>query len=932
MMATHSGPPLKTSGAASPSPTLQTSDVWHALAPDRVLESLGTTVEGLRGPEAAQRLAQLGPNVLERAANDGLLVLVWRQINNPLVWVLIGSTVLAVALGKVADGLVVLAVVVLNSIIGFVQEHRAGRAIAALSAMVPENATVRRDGRSSTVPLAKLVPGDVVLLAAGDRVPADMRVLAAKNLRADEAALTGESAPVEKTVAAVATDATIGDRTCMVFGGTLVTYGAGTAVVVATGNRTELGRISAMLRETSDLQTPLTRALATIGTYITLAITATALTLLAVGSGRLSAYGVPFTTALKETIVFAIALAVGAIPEGVPAIVTIALAAGVRRMAARRAIIRKLAAAETLGSTTVICSDKTGTLTRNEMTVVAAWTPGGRYEAAGIGYNPVGHFDRDGRILAEIPADLRQLLLDAALCNDASLHHEGSGWSITGDPTEAALVVAAEKAGVRVDEARGSHARRDGIPFESENQFMATLHAKPDGNRIVIMKGAPEIVLPRCTTKAGLEVDTASVQVEVERMAARGMRVLAVCEREWERADDELMLTDTGDGFRFMGLIGMIDPPRPEAIEAVRACQRAGIRVKMITGDHHTTARAIAAQLGLLDDGPAVTGRELSAMTEEQLQTAARETHVFARVAPEHKLRLVKALQAARHVVAMTGDGVNDAPALKQANVGVAMGIAGTSAAKEAADIVLTDDNFATIVAAVEEGRRVYDNLIKSLAFVLPTNLGLAVILICAVLFFPLDPVTGQLLLPMQPTQLLWINLVSTVTLALPLAFEAKECDIMCRPPRRRDEPILNRFVLRRTITVALLMAAGAMGLFYWEFSRELQAGRPEPVALAEAQTMAVTSVIVFQISYMLNCRSLRESVLAVGVFANRTVLGGIAAILVLQAVFIYAPFLQGVFATHALPLADLGTAVLVGTVILPVVAVEKRWESRATR
>ena len=902
---------------------------WHTLDPTEVLARLRSTPEGLTAQGAAERLAQHGPNLIRRTAKVGPLTLIWRQINSPLVWVLIASAVLAVALGKVTDGFVVLAVVVLNTVIGFVQEFRASRAIEALSAMVPENATVRRDGRPVVVPVANLVPGDIVLLTSGEQVPADLRLLAVKTLRVEEAALTGESVPVEKQVAVVAENAGIGDRSCMVFGGTFVTYGTGTAVVTATGNETELGRISKMLRDATDPQTPLTKTLAQIGAVITVAIVAVALVLLAVGTWRLVSHGMMVVSALSETMIFAIALAVGAIPEGLPAIVTIALAIGVQRMAARRAVIRKLPAAETLGSTTVICTDKTGTLTRNEKTVLEVWTPAGASIVSGVGYAPTGSFQRDGQPLDTAPVDVRRLLLDAALCSDATLRRDDAGWHITGDPTEAALVVAAEKAGIRVDDMRRQHARRDAIPFESENQFMATLHVMADGPARVILKGAPEAVLQRCTGAAGTPVFVAAVEAELERLASQGMRVLAIADMDWPRSDLDMTLADVEGGFRFTGLVGMIDPPRPEAIAAVEACRRAGIAVKMITGDHQGTAWAIGQQLGLLGAGGALTGSELAAMNDADLRRAAQTTHVFARVAPEHKLRLVKALQDVEEVVAMTGDGVNDAPALKQANVGVAMGITGTSVAKEAADIVLTDDNFASIAAAVEEGRRVYDNLIKSLVFVLPTNLGLAFILMCAVAFFPLDPATAQLLLPMQPTQLLWINLVATVTLALPLAFEAKEPDVMQRPPRRPTEPVLSRFVIQRTVVVALLMTAGAIALFHWEYSKEIRAGLAERVALAEAQTMAVTTVIMFQVFYMLNCRSLKSSLFTIGVFTNPAVFAGILGILLLQAAFIYVPFMHTVFGTRALPLADLGTATAVGAIIFPIISVEKWWHGR---
>lgn len=896
---------------------------WHALPPETALESIQSRPEGLSDVEARARLERHGPNVLQRVSGEGPLTLLWRQVNNPLIWVLLASAGLAIALGKVADGLIVLAVVVLNTLIGFVQEFRAGKAIEALTQMVPENATVLRQGQKVTVPSAQLVPGDVVLLASGDKVPADVRLLAGRNLQVEEAALTGESVPSEKRVEPVEANAGIGDRTSMAFGGTHVTYGTATAVVVATGGATELGRISQLLRETVDLQTPLTKALAAIGRYLTIGILVISAVLL--GVGLLRGYGV------ADSLLAALTLAVAAIPEGLPAIVTIALAIGVQYMAARRAIIRKLPAVETLGSTTVICSDKTGTLTRNEMTVQALWTPSGGYSLSGVGYAPHGELRRDGQPLGSPPEDARELLVAGALCNDASVLAKDGSWALTGDPTEGALLVAAEKAGLKVEELRTRHARVDAIPFESEHQFMATLHEDGQGGRALFLKGAPEVVLRRCELHDGLE--PGRVLAEVERLASRGMRVLAVASGKLPASHGGLQAEDVAGGLCLLGLEGMIDPPREEAINAVKACHTAGITVKMITGDHAKTAEAIGEQLGILEGGQVVTGARLAEMDDARLREAATGSNVFARVAPEHKLRLVRALQTEGQVVAMTGDGVNDAPALKQANIGVAMGITGTAVSKESADIILTDDNFASIAAAVEEGRRVYDNLIKSLAFVLPTNLGLALILIVGVAFFPILHVAGerQALLAMLPTQLLWINLVATVALALPLAFEAREPDVMKRPPRHPDAPVLSRFVVMRTLLVAALMCAGATGLFLWEYTHEA-ARSGHDIAIREAQTMAVTTVIMFQIFYLLNCRSLRDSFFRIGVFSNPFVYLGIGTLVLLQLGFIYLPFMRAVFDTAPLTLDALGLCALVGAIVLPVISVEKWWRSRRAR
>ncbi|TSC25222.1 HAD-IC family P-type ATPase [Corallococcus sp. Z5C101001] len=893
---------------------------WHALPPEAVLAQLTSTASGLTEAAARERLARHGPNVLERERPESAWRLLWRQVNSPLIWVLIASAGLAILLGKVTDGLVVAAVVVLNTVIGFVQEYRAGRAIAALNHMVPESTLVLRDGHPVTRPAAELVPGDVVQLASGDRVPADLRLLHSRNLQVEEAALTGESVPSSKHVAAVAGDAELGDRASLAFGGTLVTSGTTTAVVVATGRDTELGRISHLMEQAADLSTPLTRELSRLGRVITAGIVLMSGVLLGVGMLR----GYPFS----DAVLVAITLAVAAIPEGLPAIVTIALAIGVQRMAARRAVIRKLPAVETLGSTTVICTDKTGTLTRNEMTVQALWTWKGHYALTGVGHTPRGQVLRHGRPLSPVPEDVYALLLAGVLCNEADLQPREGRWGMTGDPTEGALLFAAKKGGLGVTDLRERHPRLDAIPFESEHQFMATLNAGGPEHRELFLKGAPEAVLRRC----GPQTDRDAVLEQVDRMARQGLRVLAFARKDAPHSE-ALVPHDAEEGFTLLGLQGMIDPPREEAVASVEACHAAGIHVKMMTGDHLGTAEAIGLQLGIHSpEHPGLTGARLAALSDAELGRAVRDTNVFARLAPEHKLRLVRALQAQGDVVAMTGDGVNDAPALKQANIGVAMGITGTAVSREAADLVLTDDNFATIVAAVEEGRRVYDNLVKSLAFVLPTNLGLALILMLGVTFFPLQGAGGvhEPLLAMRPTQLLWINLVATVTLALPLAFEARERHVMRRPPRAPDTPVLSHFVVMRTGLVALLMAAGAIGLFLWELQRQGgRAAAANALALAEARTMAVNTVVSFQIFYLWLCRTLTGSTREVGFSSNRAVFVGIALLVLLQAAFMYVPFLQRIFGSAPLSWGAIGRSVLVGAAVLPIVGLEKWLRSR---
>lgn len=893
---------------------------WHAIDHNAVLGHFGTTLNGIKPEEAKSRLLKYGPNQLIRKSKESLLILLWRQINNPLIWVLIGSSTLATAIGKITDGLVVLAVVVVNSIIGFLQEFKAGQAIEALSSMVPQNATVIRDGIVMTIPVSQIVPGDIVQLAAGDRIPADMRLVQQKNLQVEEAALTGESVPSKKSVDPVNRDAVIGDRKSMVFSGTLVVSGTATAIVVSTGMNTELGKISDMLNETIDLETPLTRKLAVIGKYLTIGVVAITFVIMVIGTYRAVGQGVLLFDALKESLIFAIALAVGAIPEGLPAVVTIALAIGVQRMAKRKAIIRKLPAVETLGSTTVICSDKTGTLTRNEMTVARLWNFNYNLQVTGVGYNLTGSFLDNEKEVGLLPEEMRVLLKNAVLCSDANVIYEGSDYSISGDPTEVALVVAAAKAGIAIDGLRQDNPRKDVIPFDSEKQYMATL------NDAIILKGAPEVILKRCTEHiGGKNLDVQQIISQVELFGSQGMRVLALAQKKWgETSHYDLSMDDVEGGFLFVGLIGMIDPPRAEAVEAIKVCHNAGITVKMITGDHHATARAIGMELGLSATGNVVTGVQLSKMDDAALDETIRSTNIFARVAPEHKLRLVKALQNNNEIVAMTGDGVNDAPSLKQSNVGVAMGITGTSVSKESSDIVLADDNFSSIAAAVEEGRRVYDNLLKSLAFLLPTNLGLAFILVYGLMFFPFNPITKELLLPMLPIQLLWINLVVAIALALPLAFEVKEPNVMNRPPRKPNEALFNGFVTFRVFFVSLLMTAGTIVLFSWEYAQSLETGMPEAEALAKSQTIAVTFIIVFQIFYLINCRSLKDSVWKIGFFSNGYIFWGVSAILLLQAIFIYTPFMQKVFGTASLDGKGLLISFAAGSLIFVVIGFEK--------
>ncbi|MDD2897663.1 MAG: HAD-IC family P-type ATPase [Desulfuromonadaceae bacterium] len=899
--------------------TPQHGVVWHSLNEQQVMADMESAAGGLDDAEAAVRLTRYGANTLVRAVKEGPWLLLWRQIHTPIGWLLIAAGCVAVALGKYSDSTVVFGAVVINAIIGFLQEYRAGKEIDALTSLVPRLSIVIRAGQSREIPAEQLVPGDLVTLQSGDQSPADLRLIQVKNLLVDESALTGESLPVAKRIGVVAVDAPLGDRFCMIYSGTLVLQGTATGIVVATGIRTELGKINALLDQAAPLETPLTRQLVKVTLWITVAVVVMVIVLVA--------FGVLIKDApIPDALMVAVSLAAAAIPEGLPSVITIALAIGVRRMASRHAVVRHLPAVETLGSTSVICSDKTGTLTRNEMTVQTAWCEGNEYRISGVGYAPDGEVEHDGIRLTSLTAAVQELITVAVLCNDATLRQDGDSWVISGDPTEAAMVVAARKAGIDENELRASHERLDSIPFESDIKYMATLNRFAGGSR-VLLKGAPETVLDRCQLD---ETMRRNVLEAMETYGRQGMRVIALA---WREAGDILQISaaDVAHGLTFAGLIGMIDPPRSEAVDAIRVCHGAGIVVKMITGDHLTTAEAIGRQLHLLSAGQtAVAGWALEGLSDSEVQQAVAATNVFARVAPEHKIRLVRALQAAGHVVAMTGDGVNDAPALKQADIGVAMGITGTAVSKGAAAVILVDDNFASIAAAVEEGRRVYDNLIKSLVFILPANLGLAFTLCAAMFFFPTILIDGShvLLLAMSPSQTLWINLIASVTLSVPLAFEVLEPNAMERQPRSPSEPVFSAFIVMRLLLVATLMSAAACGLFLLEYYRIAGPGpesfRLHAAALAEAQTSCVTAITFAQVFYLLNCRSLRNSFMSQGMFSNLAIYVSISVLLLLQACFVYVPPLQQLFGTTALDAEAWLHAALAGAVVMPVISFEK--------
>ncbi|MGD9787324.1 MAG: cation-transporting P-type ATPase [Sulfuricellaceae bacterium] len=876
---------------------------WHHLSAAEAVSVLESdAAHGLSAEEVTRRQARFGPNRLSPKKGRSPLLRFLLQFHQPLIYILLASAIITAALREWVDASVIFGVTLVNAVVGFIQESKAESAIAALAKIVSTSALVVRGGRKASVPSEELVPGDVVLLAAGDKVPADLRLLQSRELNVDESAFTGESLPVTKHAAHLPEDTLLADRTAMAYAGTLVTGGQGTGVVVAIGDGTETGRISRLMEEADVLSTPLTRKIEWFSKILLYAILALAVFTFAIGLWR-------GETAF-DMFMAAVALAVGAIPEGLPAAVTVTLAIGVSRMAKRRAIIRKLPAVETLGSTTVICSDKTGTLTQNQMTVQVLLAGGETFTVSGTGYSPHGRFSRDGRE-AELSAAVRECLLAGLLCNDSALEHKNGAWSVSGDPTEGALTVAAMKAGFEPEQASADYPRRDAIPFESRYQYMATLHE--DGT--VYLKGAVEKVLERCTLALDREgreaaLDREAVEQAAADMAGQGLRVLALARGRVAAGQEEVGHGDVKDGLVFLGLQGMIDPPRPEAVRAVKTCRRAGIAVKMITGDHGVTAAAIADKIGLAGGDPirVLTGRDLAQIDDEALVDAVRTTHVFARVEPEQKLRLVRALQATGQVVAMTGDGVNDAPALKQADIGVAMGITGTEVAKEAADMVLTDDNFASIEAAVEEGRGVFDNLTKFIVWTLPTNFGEGLVITAAI-------VAGAAL-PILPVQILWINMTTAVLLGLMLAFEPIEKGIMGRPPRDPGTPILTPALMGRIVIVSALLLAGAFGLFLWE----LEQGRE----VAYARTVAANVFVMGELFYLFNCRSMTESMFTLGVFSNRWVVGGVAAMTALQLLFTYLPAMNDWFRTAPIDGWAWLRILLVGAVIYAVIGGEK--------
>lgn len=887
---------------------------WHALTAEEALVGRAGRASGLTPEEAQARLAEHGPNRLPAPKRPSALRRFLAQFNNLLIYVLLGAAALTAALGHWVDTQVILAVAVVNAIIGFVQEGKAAKALEAIRQMLSPSATVLRQGQRMTVPAEDLVPGDLVILEPGDKVPADIRLTRVKGLRLQEAALTGESVPVDKALEPVPQEAPLGDRASMAYAGTLVVAGQAAGVVAETGLRTEIGRISGMLTQVERLSTPLLRQMNVFARWLTAAVVAMA--------GLVFAFGVTlrdFTPV--EMFMVVVGLAVAAIPEGLPAILTVTLAIGVQRMASRNAIVRRLPAIETLGSVSIICSDKTGTMTRNEMTVCRIATAIDSVDVGGVGYEPRGGFSLDGReILPEHHPLLSAAIRCALLCNDSSLTERDGAWTVQGDPMEGALLTAGLKAGLDPAQESRSLPRSDVIPFEAEHRFMATLHHGDAGEGWIYLKGAPEGVIEICTQQRGPDgdspIDPGYWHDRISQMASQGQRVLAVAAKAVDTDHRELRFGDVEKDMTLLGLFGLIDPPRQEAVAAVAECRSAGIQVKMITGDHGETARAIGGQLGLANHRDVLTGADLDSLDDTALMRRASEVDIFARTSPAHKLRLVQALQAGGQVVAMTGDGVNDAPALKRADVGVAMGGNGTEAAKEAAEMVLADDNFASIATAVREGRTVYDNLKKAIVFLLPVNGGESFAIIIAILL--------GYTLPITPLQILWVNMVSSVGLAIALAFEPTEADVMKRPPRPAGAPMLSGFLIWRIFFVSALFVSGVFGIFLWT--------RSHGASLEEARTYAVNTLVVMEVFYLFSVRYLRAPSLTLkGIMGTRAVLVAVAVVTALQLVFTYAPFMEAFFDTRPVDFIHGVEIICVGVALFTVLEIEKQLLMRLT-
>ncbi|MEM4250584.1 MAG: calcium-transporting P-type ATPase, PMR1-type [Candidatus Bathyarchaeia archaeon] len=882
---------------------------FHSMKTEDVLKVLQSSMKGLDDSEARARLERYGPNELRSEKQTSPLKIFAEQFGEILIIILLAATFISYLLGEIVDALVILFIVFACAVLGFVQEYRAERSLEALKRMASPTAIVLRNERELQVPSRELVPGDIILIRTGDKVPADARIIEEFNLQVDEAPLTGESAPVKKHSAPVTDAASVMDRANIVFSGTTVTYGHGKAIVFSTGMETEFGKIAQMVQATTEEKTPLENRLEHVGKW--LGISCLAVCAIVAGLGIIRGYQI------LEMLVWGVSLAVAAVPEALPAVVTGALAIGVQRMSRRNAIVRRLPAVETLGCTTVICADKTGTLTKGEMTVCRIYLHDVFIDVTGSGYDPRGEFHASGQVAEDERLSLLSRI--GLLCNDAKLEPQNDAWSLIGDPTEGALVVLAAKAGLDQNQTREAYPRINEVPFSSERKRMTTIHSAPDGSVVAYSKGAPEILLEVCThilrdngvSQLSEEGKRRILDVN-ERMASEGLRVLAMAYRNLPATVNptESAGTYVEQDFTFVGLAGMMDPPRTEAKNAVQTCKNAGVKTIMITGDHMLTASTIARELGILEDGGRVlTGSELDSIGEGELDDLVENVSVYARVSPEHKMRIVTALQARGHIVAMTGDGVNDAPALKKADIGVAMGITGTDVTKEASDMILTDDNFASIVAAMEEGRGIYENIKKYISYLLSCNVGeILVMFIAGILAWPL---------PLVAVQLLWVNLTTDGLPALALGIDPPDPDSMNRPPRNPRESIFTRPTKALIYGVSLIMAGVLLSTFNWA----LQAG-----GLIYAQTMVFTTMVVFEMFNAFNCRSERHSIVKIGFFSNRWLVVAVAVSITMQLAVLYTPTFDVLFDTVPLSLTDWLTIFPLASTPLIITELAKIW------
>ena len=884
--------------------------VWHSMDISSVYDAVDSSQSGLSVSEAQKRLERDGPNKLQEQKKKSAFVRFMLQFHNVLIYVLLVAAAVTFVLDHTIDSIVILSVVLINAIIGFIQENKAENAMESIKKMLAYTAVVFRDGEKQKCNSEDLVVGDLIQLEAGDRVLADIRVVEAHGLSAQEAILTGESAPVDKNPNSVEADATIGDRSSMFYAGTTVASGIGKGVVIATANQTELGRINKMLHSVETLTTPLVDQMNSFAKYLTAFILLFSTIIFSIGY---FIKGLEFT----DTFMAVVGLFVAAIPEGLPAVLTITLAIGVQAMARRNAIVRHLPAIETIGSVSVICSDKTGTLTQNEMMVQTLLTSSEEYYVTGAGYDPSGaiHSQTQENVDIENNDVIKTIAKCCVLCSDATLKNKDGQWSIDGSPTEGALVAYAHKVGFDPEEIRSRYKRDDFIPFDSKHKFMATLNHDHEQSSLIVVKGAAEIILKMCQKQYVSEEEIEDINKEyweqnAEQIAAKGQRVLALAYKRVAKDKKALSFDDLKDDLILVGLTGLIDPPRPEAIDAVKECHNAGVAVKMITGDHTTTAAAIGKTIGLKECDNVLSGADIEKLSDDELKEAVLKTDIFARTTPEHKLRLVKALQSNDKVVAMTGDGVNDAPALKRSNVGVAMGKNGTEAAKESSEFVLTDDNFASIVSALREGRRVYDNIKKVISWTLPTNASEASVIIIAILF--------GMSLPITPIQILWANMITAVTLGIALAFEAEDKNIMKRSPRALDEPILNKTLVWQIFYVTVLFLLAIFGLYTYSVQMY-------PDDIKHSQTVAFNTLVFMEIFYLFYVRNMNTSTKSISEIVSSKAAWIASGIVILaQIVVTYTPFFQGVFSTQALSLFDLSLVVLAGFVMFALLELEK--------